>query len=217
MKNKLLTLYQNNQNRFKEVIAKYPDAGFEGPLLLSPNENYYKQPTKLLIIGQQTNGWESDVDDMQEQMLAYENFNLGESYYSSPFWNITRKLENALNIEPYSCAWTNLNKFDLRGQQPYGEYQDLVSKLDDILLSEIDIIKPDVCMFYTGPNFDYKLEAIYKDIEFVELPNFGIRQFCKLKHPNLPENSYRSYHPLALRRTSKLEESFIEFFKNKFK
>lgn len=216
MKNKLLALYQNNQKRFKEVIEKYPDAGFEGPLLLSPNEKYCNQPTKLLIIGQQTYGWESDVDNMQDQMIASENFNLGEDYYSSPFWNITRKLEVALNIEPYSCAWTNLNKFDLRGGQPYGEYQDAVSKLDDILLSEIDIIKPDVCMFYTGPNFDYKLEAIYNDIEFVELPNFGIRQFCKLKHPNLPVNSYRSYHPKSLR-INKLEEGFIEYFKNEFK
>ena len=143
-------------------------------------------------------------------MKQYEDFNVGIDYYASPFWNITRKIENALDNKPHSCAWTNLNKFDLNQKRPHGEYEAAISELDDILLAELQILKPDFCLFYTGPSFDYRLKTILQDIEFIEIPNFTIRQFCKLKHPNLPENSYRSHHPKSLR-IRYLEDDFVNY------
>ena len=213
MKNKLLNLYNNRQQDFKGIIEKFPEDDLAGPFLMSPNEEYVNQPNKLLIIGQETNGWSYHIDELDKQMKTYEDFNVGIEYRASPFWNISRKVEKALNNTPYTCAWTNISKFDLDSGRPYGEYETAISKLDDILISEINIIQPDFCMFFTGPSFDQRLRTIFQDIEFIELPNWSIRQFCQLKHPDLPENSFRSYHPKSLR-LRYLEDDFIDYITN---
>lgn len=210
MKSELLSLYTNRQKDFKKVVNTFPKDDLAGPLLMSPNSDYYTSPNKLLIIGQETKGWSYNIDDIEKQMTTYEEFNVGIKYYASPFWNITRKVETALDNKPHSCAWTNLNKFDLDAGRPHGEYETVISELDDILLSELKIIAPDFCLFYTGPSFDNRLRKIFQGIEFIEIPNFTLRQLCKLKHPELPENSYRSYHPKSLR-IRHLEDNFIDY------
>jgi hypothetical protein len=216
MKNELLSLYTKRQKDFKKVVESFPEVDLAGPLLMSPNPEYYTSINKLLIIGQETNGWSCHINDLEKQMQQYQNFNVGIEYYASPFWNITRKVEDALDNKPHSCAWTNLNKFDLDGGRPHGKYEAAISELDNILLSELKIIKPDFCLFYTGPSFDNRLKTIFKDIEFIQIPNFTLRQFCKLKHPSLPENSYRSHHPKSLR-IRYLEDGFVDYLSNQKK
>jgi len=212
MKNELLSLYISRQKDFQKVIEQFPEDKdkLAGPLLMSPNPSYYSSPNKLFIIGQETNGWTYHIDDIEKQMKTYEDFNVGFKYTASPFWNITRKVEKVLDNQPHSCAWTNLNKFDLSGRRPTGIYETAISALDDILISELKIIKPDFCLFFTGPSFDYRLKIIFQNIDFIKLPNFSKRQFCKLKHPDLPENSYRSYHQKSLRMRH-LEKDFIDY------
>lgn len=210
MKNELLSLYTSRQKEFKSVVEAFPDDDLAGPFLISPSSDYYAQSNRLLIIGQETNGWSYHIDDFEKQMQHYADFNVGIEYYASPFWNITRKVESALNNKPYSCAWTNLNKFDLDSGRPHGVHEATISKLDNILVSEIKVLKPDFCLFYTGPAFDYRLKSIFPDVEFIEIPGFTLRQFCKLKHSDLPENSYRSHHPKSLR-LRYLEDGFIDY------
>lgn len=210
MKNKLFELYKNRQHDFKKVFNTFPKDDLAGPFLMSPNSDYYASKHRLLIIGQETNGWSKHIDDLENQMETYEDFNVGIEYYASPFWSITRKVEAALDNKPHSCAWTNLNKFDLESGRPNGVYATAISELDDILLSEIKIIKPNFCLFYTGPSFDDRLKTIFKGIEFIEIPKFTLSQFCKLKHPDLPKNSYRSHHPKSLR-IRHIENDFIDY------
>jgi hypothetical protein len=175
---------------------------------MSPNLLYMKQKNKLLIIGQQTKGWTYDLD-VDKQISTYELFNVGENYYASPFWNITRKLEKSIGNDPLSCAWTNINKFDLDEDRPYGEIETAISKLDYILVDEIKITNPDICMFFTGPDFDFRLRNIFPNIEMIEMNGWDTRQLCQLKHKNLPKHSYRSYHPKSLR-IQRLENRFID-------
>ncbi len=214
MKNQLYSLYNNRQRDFKKIINTFPNDDLAGPLLMSPNIDFVNSKNRLLIIGQETNGWSYHLDDIEKQMKHYEDFNVGVDYYSSPFWNITRKIEAILENNPHSCAWTNLNKFDLNSGRPHGEYEKAISELDDILLSEIQILRPNYCLFYTGPYFDQRIKNLFENIEFEAIPNFAISEFCKLKHPNLPENSYRSHHPKSLR-IRHIENRFIEYFMNK--
>ena len=209
MKDQLTKLYKSNLKAFKLIRDTFPNGDLPGPFLMSPNSLYGSQKNKLLIVGQQTKGWTYDHDNIDKQLDTYEKFNVGEDYYPSPFWNITRKLEKALRNDPLSCAWTNLNKFDLDEDRPYGEYEQAISKLDAILIDEIDIIKPNICMFFTGPDFDYRLKNLFTGIEFIKIEGLSIRQFCRLKHRNLPEKSFRSYHPKALR-IQQLEDGFIK-------
>jgi hypothetical protein len=210
MKGQLLKVYKQRQNDFKNLIAKFPTKDMAGPFLMSPNEKYATQTNPLLIIGQETNGWEYFVNDLDRQMEAYENFNVGKKYFASPFWNVTRKVEGALGNELYTCAWTNISKFDLDCKRSYGEYATEISTLDDILLGEINILNPKICIFFTGPIFDKRIKNIFSSVQFESVLGFSPRQISQLKHPALPYLTFRSYHPNYLRR-SKLESKFINF------
>jgi len=209
---KLIKIYKERVNDFEHIVKTYPDTDLAGPLLMSPNKKYEVQSKRLLIIGQQTNGWTYDVSDVNKQMGTYKGFNLGINYYSSPFWNITRKLENAIGIQEYSCAWTNVNKFDLNAGKPYGEYEKEIEKLDDLLIKEIEIIKPDICVFFTGPSFDNRIKKAFNGVSFNKIDNWDKRQLTKLEHPLLPELTFKTHHPKSLR-IRHIENRFIEFMK----
>lgn len=210
MKEKLKSLYTDRQGDFIKVVTSFPDDDLAGPFLMAPSEKYNSQTKRLLVIGQETAGWDYHVQNIDKQMEHYEKFNLGIDYYSSPFWNITRKVERAIKIEEYSCAWTNISKFDHDGGRSHGKYEQAISNLDNILVEEMKILNPTMCMFFTGPSFDERIKGIFKGVQFVDIENWPNRQFCKLVHSSLPENSFRSYHPKSLR-LRHLEESFINY------
>jgi hypothetical protein len=213
MKDELLKVYQNRQADFINIMAQFPGKlNGHGPLLISPKEIYTTQQNPLLIVGQSTNEWDSNVEDIPKQMEVYEDFNLGKDQGNDPFWSVVRKVEKALGNEYYSCAWTNINKFDIGGENPSGEYATAIATLDDILVPEIKILKPKICIFLTGPDFDGRIKKIFPEIEFTEVEGYPIRQLSRLKHPDFPVLSFRTYHPGYLRR-GKLEDGFIEFVK----
>eukprot|EP01038_Epipyxis_sp_PR26KG_P004021 gene4021-5751_t len=206
----LLQLYKNRHKDFKWVREQYPNEDMAGPFLMSPNALYSKQSIKLLIIGQETGGWHYHIDNLEQQMVAYEEFNVGHKYYSSPFWNVTRKVERVFENEPYSCAWTNLNKFDFNEGHAFGEFEAAISTVDDVLAEEINIIEPTVCLFFTGPSMDTRLGNIFKQLKFEQIDGFEKRELSRLIHPQLPKWSFRTYHPNFMRRQGK-EEAFIKF------
>lgn len=212
MKDSLVKLYQGRDKDFKSIKNQIEKA--TGPLLMSPNEKYAKQPNRLLIVGQETHGWAENYDNVLKNIELYEWFNLGEKYNSRPFWNVTRKLERALNNEIYSCAWTNISKFDVDSKRPNSEEAKIISQIDDLLIDEIKIIQPDVCIFFTGHHFDNRIKKIYTGVEFVNVSGFSSNELTQLKHKDLPEKTYRTYHPNYLRMRG-IEGRFIEFLKVK--
>jgi hypothetical protein len=210
MKNQLLRLYKDRQNDFKSILGKFPNACLNGPFLMSPDKIYTDQKRRLLIIGKETNGWPVEGENLDKQMKQYGKFNVGLGYYSSPFWSVTRKLEELLGNKSHSCAWSNLSKFDLDCGSPYGEYEDAVSTVDDILKEEIEIIDPLICIFFTGPSLDDRIKDVFTDVKFEKCGEWNERALSKLVHPNLPTKTYRVYHPNYLRRAG-FEDDFLEF------
>ncbi len=210
IKEELLEIYRDKQQEFKHVIRSFPHDDLAGPFLMSPAPAYQHQPNPLLVIGQETNGWTYFVDDLERQMKTYEEFGVGKDHKASAFWKLIRRVEELMGNTPYSTAWTNLSKFDLYGKRSYGKYEKAIAGLDDMIVDEIRIASPKVCLFFTGPYFDARLSAVYDELEFVEIEGWPLKQFCRLKHPLLPAHTYRSYHPKSLRLRS-LEQKFFEF------
>lgn len=203
-RNQLRTLYNQNLQNFERIKHSIKDVGLHGPFLCSPKENYFEAKTKILIVGQETKGWPNLDIGIEGLMDTYRKFNLGENYTASPFWSFIRKLELHFDLPKYSCAWTNINKYDINEGRPQGKYELEISTVDSLLISEIEILNPDVCIFLVGPDFNFRLKKTFQDIEFEEIHSWKRRQFVKLKHPRLPERSYRTYHPKYLR-LSKME------------
>lgn len=210
MKEELLALYEKHHAAYKAVLAAHPGENMDGPHLISPNQLYPKQPHRFMIIGQETRGWVSDVDDRPKQMAYYEEFNVGAIYRATPFWNVTRGVEQLLGNEPYSCAWSNISKFDHNNGRAYGEFATSIATVDYILSEEIAILKPTFCLFYTGPVFDSRIRGIFEGIKYEEVDGFNVRELARLKHPVLPEMSFRSYHPGYMHRRG-LEKGFLQF------
>jgi hypothetical protein len=205
-------LYNSKTTKFKSIVEAFPTHNLMGPLLMSETKEYENSKIKLLIIGQETNGWGKYSENIKQGMEHYLSFDLGSEYYSSPFWNVTRKIEKILGNNKYSCAWTNLNKFDDNSDRPVGEVEKKISEIDSLLVDEIQILKPDIVIFFTSHHFDNRIKNIFKGIEFNSLESFTLNQCSSLKHKNLPKNCYRTYHPNYLRRSG-LEAEFLELIK----
>jgi hypothetical protein len=213
MKDELLNVYNNRLSDLLHIQETFKDDNLSAALLMSPNETYAKQPIPLMIVGQETYGWDAEYPEKCEYMMAmYEDFDLARNhpYKNAPFWSMTRKVEAALGNEHYSCAWTNISKYDQACGRPDEAHEALISTVDDLLMKEIEIVKPKVCIFFIGHRFDYRLENIFNPIEFIKVDGFEEKVFCQVKHPKLPELSYRTYHPRYLR-MNHLEEPVIEF------
>lgn len=200
----LESLYAENQQRLFELSN---NEKMHGPFLISPHEKYTESNVKIAFVGQETNGW-SQKKDVVGQMKTYYNFNLGKKYRSSPFWNVIRKFEDAINNDQYCSAWLNLNRYDENNKKPSAKTRSILNNYDDILLSELRILKPDVVIFFTGHAYDGRLLPALK-AKKSPIQDFKVKQFCELLTDELHAKVYRTYHPRYLR-MSKLENSVIE-------
>ena len=199
--------YLANHEKLISVRESFGDTHLEGPLLMDL-ESYWQQSVKLMIVGQETYGWNCDYDDLQSLKKTYREFNMGERYYSSPFWNITRKIEALIGLPAFSCAWTNLNRFDYEGGPVPDHAVPKVSDLDYFVRDEVRLASPDVCLFFTNRKYDSRLTDLFTGIEFQELDGLPYNHFCRLVHPLLPEHSYRTPHPKTIR-IQRWEEQFL--------
>ena len=135
-------LYRNNLGNLREMYSVLDGQKifhYVGPLLIYCwEERYLSSKYRLMIIGQETNGW-------------------------------------------------------------YGRASPLVTNSENcyfnLLSEELAILRPEVCLFLTGPNYDDDIRHKLCDVQFEEFKDFDIRKVAKLKSSFLPSKSYRTYHP----------------------
>jgi hypothetical protein len=204
-------LYSRYWKDLVPYLKENPD--LSRPLLMDFPDKYKEQKIKLLVCGQQTNGWEnielsSDTAVIHELMCRYKNgFRMGllnrsdGKPYRSPFWNFVRKLECKLDIEKGEILWTNLNKVDQKDKRPSLEIEEQIRRLFLVVPEEIKLAKPDIIIFLTGHQqkrcFDDQIIEINRNISFNQIDNdYDKNIFAKLEHNDLPtENCFRIDHP----------------------
>jgi hypothetical protein len=194
----LLDLYQKNYNELYKFKANEEEV-LNGPFLINPNSKYYSSPLKLAFVGQETRGWACS-GDIANQLETYSDFNLGKNYYASPFWNIMRKFEIKLIEDQYCSAWLNLNRYDENEGKPSSPRLAELSSIDHILVKELQLISPDIIIFFTGPDYDERILKLLEATKNSSSP-FTSRQFCEFKSSILSAKIYRTYHPNYLRRS----------------
>lgn len=183
--------------------------------------NYEKMKYKILIVGQENNGYGYETEP-KKSMLFTLDFQSNRYYDNAPFFSFPYSFCASINDcdnEKYSkksyLAWVNLKEFSFEtsSKKPLNEKaQNIIDNEYNILEEEIKIIKPDIVLFLTGPYYDYYIEKQLKGVEFKTVENYGIRQFARVEHEALPKNSFRIYHPVYLRRRS-LENNYLEKLK----
>jgi hypothetical protein len=185
--------YRNALPSIEQISAQ--NDGVSGPLLMEVPDSYRRASVRLMIIGQQTYGWPSVTVELDELLRTYTAFDLGREYYSSPFWQASHQVFRAVNPDGPDRAflWSNLVRVDQHRERPSAEIEDAVSGLG-LLNCELQILKPDAAVFFTGPHYDDRLRQTFPGVRYHELAQDVVR----LQHQDLPAKSFRTYHPRYL-------------------
>lgn len=173
------------------------------PLFLSVTEEYEQSKIKVLIVGQQTNGWDVLTNSTDEILECYTDFQMGVNYRNSPFWRAACQLNDEINpVGPERAfLWSNLVKVDQDGERPSNIVEELIGK-SDLLQEEMRILQPQVVIFLTGPYYDERLEATFPGIENTQMSRWTRKLYSK----HLPDKSYRTYHPSWLVQSGNWDE-----------
>lgn len=157
----------------------------------------------------------------QEWSISYLNtqLNLEDSHYGnkcngSPFWKFFRSI---YGNGVFPC-WSNIDKFhryiingkDANNNNTYKterlkeehkvEFNQIIHpQKKTLLLEEIEIIKPDVLIFVTGPDYIVSMETALMcnlSSQVPDLKNDYVRDITKVINIGIP--AFWTYHPLFL-------------------
>ena len=145
-------------------------------------------------------------DSVQALCYAYRMFEFGRTH-NSPFWQAFSAVRNWPNV---GVLASNLVRMafapaeDGRGLSiryaPQELRDRLLSQQAWLVTRELEVLKPHVCLFFTGPNYDVFLKSIFTDCGFDAFCDVPTRGLARLTHGDLPRMSFRTYHPRWLRR-----------------
>ena len=159
----------------------------------------------IMFVGQSTGSWEYFTTIIEGMEITY-NFLLNQKY-SSYFWNFTDYVEEYINGPTnrprLNYYWSNLFKI----VDPNGNMVKDTSFIDEYIKSiqtltyEIDIVKPDVLIFLTGPTLDNCLNSLFDNVTFYPmngLNNVLYKMTAGNNSMYFPEYTYKTYHPQYL-------------------
>lgn len=197
----LFELYRSHLDALTTFSEEVGDEDCDGPFLMAEvSGEYLVREHRLLVVGQETNGWHggffgSGESEVRQSSSKYQEFNFGERYRNL-FFPYARELASMLTGAEI-WMWTNLFKFGKESGKgtPSEKVNELELKYFDVLRDEIKIVNPTCVVFMTGPNYDHYLRQRIPDVAFAEMPGFTLRQLAKLSSDCLPVASYRIYHP----------------------
>ena len=155
-------------------------------------------------------------DGVEALCWGYREFNFSSKQpinWRGPFWKAFREAQEWRDA---SLVWSNLSRCDFRGGSilaaPAALIDELAEMQTTLFEEELCILKPNACIFFSGPYYDSLLSTIFPDVEFAPVDDISIRKLARLTHPKLPTRSFRTYHPGSLSR-QKLW-TFIEKLQN---
>lgn len=174
-------------------------------LCLSVSQRYIDSDLKVMVFGQETNDWYGSYSDKHnEQWLkdSYEEF-FNSDYcfsYGGQFWNgVSRTIDllESRTGKSVGLLWNNIVKIGKEGEKglPNQIILDWQAEAMSFIIEEISITKPDVVIFFSGPNYDNFLCQVFEDVTFKELSDKTPRQLSLLQSKHLPVMSFRTYHP----------------------
>ncbi len=210
----LKEVYQKHWNDYLVNIRRNCSVEPANPFLIFEPQDYYCKSKKVMICGQETQGWGNEFDTSPESATIealqqlYDNFvNVGG--YNSPYWQFVNSLKKACTNVSFVC--NNIVKIGKKyGAGCDDRLNELSLKYFPVLREEIVVLKPDVILFLTGPNYDWRIRNALGNFNFN--PVGGINKLVRISFcdTSLPV-AYRCYHPRYLR-VSKQENIVRSFF-----
>lgn len=179
------------------------------PLLLKlkDEQRYLDSDKRIMILGQETNGWAERGDMTPENsMNKYIDFFCdGEGVkWKGPFWNETKRFIRLVKkrFPEQKIAYIYNNVVKIGKSSGIGFPGETVYQTElrnfNVLKSEVDILKPDLLLFFSGVNYDGRIRDKFGNFTKTAVRGFTESQMCRLNfETNLP-TSFRTYHPKAM-------------------
>lgn len=243
--NKELSKYQEEwfEEIFEPYIKENPNANISYPFLTGVMEQYIDSDKRIMIIGQETNGWniykpdwtiqdsrQWTIDYLCYQLKYYTNADLKEKFgrrNSSPFWSFFKAFSNK-GIVP---CWNNVDKAQ---RNISGKTASLTEEIEialnqklpytnkTLLQKEIEILKPNAIVFITGPSYRVTME---KALNLKENSLSGYEPTysngcMNISNPvNLEAPTFWTYHPrhIASRKNALSRDKIVETIIDSFK
>lgn len=203
---------------------------FSAPFILNIPDSYFKSEKKILYIGKETNIWwgklqhyldiENSIEILKDRYKAeFEGGDVQTSkdiakvksykpkdWANNAFFSKFLFFEN--NIKNSSIIWINLLKMDsgVEGYAKNSIHDERIKQFSkDILLKEIEILKPDAIIFVTATSTNLKhydnaikntFDNKYTNSQVIKSKEFWIFEYNGIK-------CYRTLHPLSYQYKSK--------------
>ncbi len=206
----LFNLYDKYWKQILVELNKIDKKLYTNPLLINIDEDAYARADyKVMIFGQETKGWYDSsgfTDSIFEGMDRYDRFfwqkNFYDGYSKSSFWKKFRvfqknilKMDKTKNLD-IIYMWNNISKIGQPDQETGVDpiTRNLERKYFSVVAKEVEIIKPDLCIFMTGPNRDHDIKFHFPSIEFRKANDIdSIREMAVIEC--LGVKGLRLYHP----------------------
>lgn len=176
------------------------------PLLIDIDEDDYRSADiRIMIFGQETNDWygEWGSKDLDQILKAYrEFFCSGDCFkYGGHFFNGVSNylfsIKQQFPDKKVSLVWNNLlkvGKASEKGTPPVDLVQTVIRSFP-VIKQEIQILQPNLVIFFTGPNYDHYLISLFNSLKFEPINEWDTRKLARISANDLPIYSFRTYHP----------------------
>ncbi|KUJ75023.1 hypothetical protein AVO42_06595 [Thiomicrospira sp. XS5] len=169
MNSELKQLYESKWNNLLNgALSLKVDAA--NPLLIKVDEDYINSDIKIMIVGQETDGWhgqlKSSSHNVDSLMNGYYDYfhkktKNGKERGKRAFWNFKNfsyfehELTKHFKDKSVSFLWNNISKIGNNGRgKPHKSIRSLERTHFNIVKEEFRILKPDIVIFTTGSSRD---------------------------------------------------------------
>lgn len=243
--NKELNKYQKEWlvKIFEPYIKENPNTNISYPFFTGVSEQYVDSNKRIMIIGQETNGWniykpDWTIEDSRKWTVDYLGYQLKyctdaehkEKFgrrNSSPFWSFFKVFSNE-GIVP---CWNNVDKAQ---RNICGKTASLTEEIEmvlnqklphinkTLLQKEIEILMPNTIVFITGPSYRVTMEKALdlKEntlLEYEPTPDNGCVDISNVVNLGIP--TFWTYHPryIASSKNTLSRDKIVEKIKESFK
>jgi len=184
MNEALEKLYSSMWDDLKNIAIK-ENLKSASPLLIKVDEKYVKSDVKVMVVGQETDGWfgvfSEKLHSVDVLMNGYYDYFYkiskdGKKQSSRPFWNkknfgfFENKLKSYFEIEGRSVefVWSNISKIgNVGGRVPSSSVRKVERKFFNVFRKEVEILNPDIIIFTTGSRDGFIKHHFGKECEFI--------------------------------------------------
>lgn len=210
------------QSKWDELILNAKDTDATYPLLIKVDDSYKNADIRVMIVGQETDGWcgvledgEKDIDSVQESYFNYLYKN--KEKYRRPFWNrknfryFEEEISKMFPDKKVAFIWNNVSKIGKNSSgKPTKKIEELEKNYFDIFEEEFALLNPSIVIFTTGNRTIPLIHKIKKSLK--EEP---VSKVLLKRYPSIV--AVRTYHPNAQIKGGKkrFKEDIIDLIKSK--